>query len=44
MSDLIKQIPENTISSWESFYLSSYEDRIDVATNKIREKLEEMKK
>lgn len=43
MSDLIKEIPENTLSSWKDFYLSKNEDKIEIATEMIRDKTQEMK-
>lgn len=43
MSDLIKEIPENTLSSWKNYYLSKNEDKIDLATTMVRNKIQEMK-
>ena len=43
MSDLIREIPENTLNSWKNFYLSNNGNKIQVATDKIRDKIQEMK-
>jgi len=35
LSDLINQIDEKNYKNWKEFYLKNYEDKIDIATNKI---------
>ena len=35
LSDLINQIDEKTYKKWREFYLKNYEDKIDIATDKI---------
>ena len=35
LSDLINQIDEKTYKNWKEFYLTNYGDKIDVATDKI---------
>lgn len=43
MSDLIHKCPERTIASRQDRYLENYGDRVAIATDKIRIKLQEMK-
>jgi len=44
LSDLINHIDEKTYKNWKEFYLTNYGDKIDVATDKIWDMINNFKK
>lgn len=43
LSDLIQEIPEKSISEWKKWYLTNMWEKIDIATDKVREMIQTMK-
>jgi len=43
LSDLINQIDKKTYKNWKEFYLTNYEEKIDIATEKIWKMINNLK-